>query len=129
MSVVNIGTVESFGFDKDPIVIRKYIAGYQQGKVLDVEGFTEEFIRKGHVIIYNKATEVYKPMPVSGGKYATLPEGYEYVGVACATKSVKEPFVAIMYNGEVNDVASPYSVEEIKAALKTAVPTLVFKHD
>lgn len=129
MSVVNIGTVESFGFDKDPIVIRKYIAGYQQGKVLDVDGFTEEYIRKGHVIIYNKTTEVYKPMPVSGGKYSTLPEGYEYAGVACATKSVKEPFVAIMYSGEVNDVASPYSVEEIKEALKTAIPTLVFKHD
>lgn len=129
MSVVDIGTVESFGFDKDPIVIRKYIAGYQQGKVLDVTGFTEEYIRKGHVIIYNKDTEVYKPMPVKGGEYDTLPEGHEYAGVACATKSVKEPFVAIMYSGEVNDVASPYSVDKIKDALKTAVPTLVFKHD
>lgn len=129
MSVVEIGAVESFGFDKDPIVIRKYIAGYQQGKVLDVSDFTGEYIRKGHVIIYNPTTEVYKPMPVSSGKYATLPEGYEYVGVACATKSVKEPFVAIMYSGEVNDVASPYDVTSIKAALKTAVPTLVFKHD
>jgi hypothetical protein len=129
MSVVDIGAVESFGFDKDPIVIRKYIAGYQQGKVLDVTDFTEEYIRKGHVIIYNPTTEVYKPMPVASGKYSTLPSGYEYVGVACATKSKKEPFVAIMYSGEVNDVASPFDVEPIKAALKTAVPTLVFKHD
>ena len=129
MSVVDIGAVESFGFDKDPIVIRKYIAGYQQGKVLDVTGFTEEFIRKGHVIIKNKTTEVYKPMPVSGNAYASLPEGHEYVGVACATKSVKEPFVAIMYAGEVNDVASPYSIDSIKYSLKTAVPTLVFIHD
>lgn len=129
MSVVDIGAVETFGFEKDPIVIRKYIAGYQQGKVLDVTGFTGEYIRKGHVIIKNKTTEVFKPMPVSGEAYASLPEGHEYVGVACSTKSVKEPFVAIMYSGEVNDVASPYSVDAIKDALKEALPTLVFIHD
>lgn len=129
MSVVDIGAVESFGFDKDPIVIRKYIAGYQQGKVLDVTDFTGDFIRKGHVIIKNKTTEVFKPMPVSGNAYAILPSGYEYVGVACATKSVKEPFVAIMYSGEVNDAASPYNLDSIKEALKAAVPTLVFIHD
>ena len=91
--------------------------------------FEGDFIRKGHVIIYNKTTEVFKPMPVSGDAYATLPSGFEYAGVACATKSVKEPFVAIMYSGEVNDVASPYKVDSIKSALKTALPTLVFLHD
>ena len=129
MSVVDIGTVESFGFDKDPIVIRKYIAGYKQGKVLDVSDYNEEYIRKGQVIIYNKATEVFKPMPIKDGNYSTLPEGYAYAGVAVATKSKKEPFVAIMYSGEVNDVASPYSIDSIRAALKEALPTLVFLHD
>ena len=129
MSVVDIGTVESFGFDKDPIVIRKYIAGYKQGKVLDVSDYNEEYIRKGQVIIYNKTTEVFKPMPIVDGNYSTLPEGYAYAGVAVATKSKKEPFVAIMYSGEVNDVASPYSIDSIRAALKEALPTLVFLHD
>ena len=129
MSVVDIGTVESFGFDKDPIVIRKYIAGYKQGKVLDVSDYNEEYIRKGQVIIYNKTTEGFKPMPIVDGNYSTLPEGYAYAGVAVATKSKKEPFVAIMYSGEVNDVASPYSIDSIRAALKEALPTLVFLHD
>lgn len=129
MSIVDIGAVESFGFGKDSIVIRKYVAGYQQGRLLDVTNYEEEYIRKGHVIIYDTTSEVHKPMPVSNGAYASLPSGHAYAGVATHTVSVKEPFVGIMYNGEVNDVASPYSVDAIRAALKEAVPTLVFKHD
>lgn len=129
MSVVDLGTIESFGFDKDPIVIRNYVAGIKGGKVLDVDGFTPEFIKAGHVIIKETATDTYKPMPVSGNAYGSLPDGHEYVGVAYATKAKSEPFVAIMYSGTVNDVASPYPIDSIKAALKTALPTLVFNHD
>ena len=126
---IDVGTIESFGFGKDPIVIRKYIAGIKGGKVLDVSDFKEEFIRAGHVIIHDTTNDVYKPMPVSSGAYDSLPSNHEYVGVAVATKSVKEPFVSIMHTGVVNDVASPYPLDTIKTALKTAVPTLVFEHD
>lgn len=129
MSVIDVGTLESFGFDTDPIVIRNYVGGTKGGKVLDVNGFTEEYIRAGHVIIRETATDTYKPMPVADGAYAALPESHEYAGVAYATKSVAEPFVAIMYAGTVNDVASPFPVDGIKAALLAAVPTLVFNHD
>lgn len=127
--MIDVGTIESFGFGNDPIVIRNYVSGDKGGRVLDVTGFTEEYIRAGHVIIKETATNTYKPMPVSDGAYAALPEGHEYVGVAYSTKSVAEPFVAIMYAGTVNDVASPFPVDDIKAALKTALPTLVFNHD
>ena len=34
-----------------------------------------------------------------------------------------------IYAGEVNDVASPYPVSDIKSDLKTALPGLVFMHD
>lgn len=129
MSVVDVGTMESFGFGTDPIVIRNYVSGIKGGKVLDVDGFTEEYIRAGHVIIREIATDTYKPMPVSGGAYSELPSGHEYVGVAYSTKSVSEPIVAIMCAGTVNDVASPFSINGIKSALRTAVPTLVFNHD
>ena len=114
----DVGTIESFGFGKDPIVIRKYIAGIKGGKVLDVTGFTEDYIRAGHVIVR-----------VSGGAYGSLPGNCEYVGVSVSTKSVKEPFVSIMHTGVVNDEASPYQLTSIMSALKTAVPTLVFEHD
>lgn len=126
---IDVGTIESFGFGNDPIVIRQYIAGVQGGKVLDVSSFTEEYIRAGHVIIRDTTNDIYKPMPVRSGAYDTLPGSHEYVGVAVATKSVKEPFVSIMHTGVVNDVASPYPLDTIKTALKTAVPTLVFEHD
>ena len=129
MSVIDVGTVESFGFGNDPIVIRNYVSGTKGGKVLDVTGFAEEYIKAGHIIIREKATDTYKPMPVSGGAYTSLPSGCEYVGVAYATKSAKEPFVAIMYAGTVNDVASPYPVDGIKEAFLAAVPTIVFNHD
>lgn len=130
MSVVDVGTMESFGFGTDPIVIRKYIAGIQGGKVLDVSGFNGEYIRAGHIVIRDTDSDTYKPLPVSSGAYGSLPTGHEYVGVVTSTKSAKEPFVGIMYSGEVNDVASPFPVTDaIKTALKTAVPTLVFKHD
>lgn len=126
---IDTGTIESFGFGKDPVVIRKYIAGVKGGKVLDVSNFTEEYIRAGHVIIRDTVNDIYKPMPVKSGAYDTLPASHEYVGVAVATKSAKEPFVSIMHTGVVNDVASPYPLDTIKSALKAAVPTLVFEHD
>lgn len=132
---LDIGAVEAFGFGNDPIVIRRYIAGIQGGKVLDVTDFTDEFVRAGHLVIVKPAADdtekdVYKPMPVSGGAYAALPDGHEYAGVVVASKSTKEPFVGIMYNGEVNDNALPYPLtDEIRTALKAAVPTLSFKHD
>lgn len=126
---IDVGTIESFGFGKDPIVIRHCVACIAGGKVLDVSNFAEEFIRAGHVIIRDTVNDVYKPMPIKSGAYDTLPGSHEYVGVAYATKSAKEPFVSIMYSGEVNDKALPYPIDTIKSALLAAVPTLVFKHD
>lgn len=118
----------------DSIIIRKYGAGINGGRTLDMSDFpaSEKCIKAGHVVIRNIEDEtLYKPMPVSedGKSYASLPEGYEYVGVVVATKPVDYPLVGIMYAGEVNDVASPYPVSDIKSDLKTALPGLVFMHD
>lgn len=131
MSEVDVGTIESFGFGNDPIVIRKYLAGIKGGKVLDVSGFKGEYIRAGHVVIRDTRTGTCKPMPLNeaGDAYADLPGGHEYAGVCAATKSVKEPFVPVMHTGVVNDAAGPYPLDAIKEALKAAVPTLVFEHD
>ena len=117
----------------DSIVIRKYGAGITGGRTLDMENFPSNLkvIRAGHVVIRSTTDETdYKPMPVNqaGDGYASLPANHEYVGVVVATKPVDYPLVGIMYAGEVNDVASPYPVDSIKAALKTALPGLVFMH-
>lgn len=118
----------------DSIVIRKYGAGIIGGRSLDMTNFPSDLkcIKAGHVVIRSTEDETdYKPMPVSedGKSYAALPDKHEYVGVVVATKPVDYPLVGIMYAGEVNDVASPYPVTDIKAALKTALPGLVFMHD
>ena len=118
----------------DSVVIRKYGSGIIGGRTLDMTDFptAQKCIKAGHVVIRSTSDEtLYKPMPVAedGKSYASLPEGYEYVGVVVATKPVDYPLVGIMYAGEVNDAASPYPVTDIKAALKTALPGLVFMHD
>lgn len=114
----------------DAIVIRRYGAGIIGGRTLDVSGVTDDVIKAGHVIIRSTTDETeYKPLPVSDGAYDSLPSGYEYVGVLVRSITKKEPLAAIMYDGEVNDKASPYPVDSIKAAMKTALPGLVFMHD
>jgi hypothetical protein len=61
--------------------------------------------------------------------YGSLPEGHVYEGVAKSTVSVDEPWVGVMYEGEVNDVASPFALtSELLTALKSALPELAFKH-
>ena len=112
------GRVISPGLDS--VVIRHYVAGIVGGRTLDVSGFPEKVIKAGHVIIRDKVNDIYKP---------TLPGDHEYVGVLRSTVTADCPTAAIMYSGEVNDVASPYPVDTIKTALLAAVPTLVFKHD
>lgn len=121
------GRVISPGLDS--VVIRHYVAGIVGGRTLDVSGFPEKVIKAGHVIIRDKVNDIYKPMPVQDGAYGSLPGDHEYVGVLRSTVTADCPTAAIMYSGEVNDVASPYPVDNIKTALLAAVPTLVFKHD
>lgn len=120
-------TIES---GMDSVVIRKYGSGIIGGRTLDVTNVATDVIKAGHVIIRSTADDTdYKPMPVKDDAYDTLTSGYEYAGVLVRSITKKEPLAAIMYAGEVNDKASPYPVDSIKAAMKTALPGLVFMHD
>lgn len=131
MGAIDLGSKHNYSFGKDDVVIRNFVADIKGGKVLDVEGFGGTVIKTGHIIIRTTdENETYKPLNVTDGNYVTLPSGHEYAGVALATVPVTDPFVGIMYSGEVNDVASPYPItSELKTALKSALPTLVFLHD
>ena len=122
---------EAFGFGNDPIIIRKHVDGKKGGVVLDVTGFTDEYVRCGHVIIKKivDGKDVFMPMPVSEGAYASLPQGAVYFGIAEASKATSEAFVPVLTIGEVNDKALPYDITDIKAAFSAAVHTIVFDHD
>jgi hypothetical protein len=119
---------ETFGFGNDPVVFRQIVGAIAGGKVLDTEGYEGDFIQAGQVAI--RKDGAYKPLPVKDGAYEALPDGYEYAGFVTATVSVKSPFVGIVYSGEINDEALPVPLTaELKAAIKAAIPTLVFDHD
>lgn len=114
----------------DSIVIRRLISSVIGGRTLDMTGFPDKFVKAGHIVICEKSTDTWKPYPVTDGKFAAMPSGYEYKGVVIATKPTDKPFVSIMYAGEVNDMAMPYELtDEMRDALKGALPQLVFTHD
>lgn len=114
----------------DSIVIRRMLSSTTGGRTLDMTGFPDRFIKAGHILIYEKATDTWKPMPVKDGAYDSLPSGHEYMGVCISTKPKERPFVGNMYAGEVNDIAMPYPLTDaMRTALKAALPQLVFTHD
>lgn len=126
-----VDKARTFNADNDSIVIRKYNGGIVGGRTLDVSDFADDIIRAGHIVIQSEQDEsIFKPLPVSDGAYSALPEHFKYVGVVVASKPKDDPRVAIMYDGEVNDIASPYPVTEtIKTALRTGEVNIIFKHD
>lgn len=121
---------KSYDNGMDSVVIRRYTGGIPGGRTLDMTDFQDEVIRAGHIVIKDTETGDFKPMPVEGKAYKSLPSKHEYVGVVVASQPKDKPFVAIMNAGEVNDVAMTYPLtEDIRSAIKTAIPTLIFTHD
>lgn len=131
MSKIDITAFESFGFENDPIVIRQEGRSIIGGRLLDLDGYKAEYVRVGQVIIRDEKNEVSKPLGVTDGTYDAIPEGFVVEGVCKQTFAVDDPvMVGVMYEGEVNDVASPFPLsDEIKTAIKASCPNLVFKHD
>lgn len=100
----------------DDFVIVNALGDIPGGRSLDCTGFTG-VIKAGHVIIVS-GTGVYKPMPVNGSSYDSLPASHGYVGVLKATVSVKDARAAIVTIGQVNEAACPYPITDgIKAGL------------
>lgn len=121
---------QTFSDGMDAVVIRRVGACIIGGRTLDMTGFLDKHVKAGHIIIHETATDTFKPLAVSNGAYVSLPEGHTYEGVLRASKPTDEPLASIMYEGEVNDLASPYPVTDaIKTALKAVLPGLYFKHD
>ena len=120
----------------DSVVIRQYNGGITGGRTLDTTGFTGS-IKAGHLVIRaldeDNVNYTYKPMPVveETGKYDSLPANHEYCGVVVASKPVDYPLFGIMDDGRVNDEAMPYQFADStqRAAVKTALPNLIFEHD
>jgi len=125
-SLNNNADINGFDAGIESVVIVSYIEGIPGGRSLNVEGYTPSVIKAGHVVIKETATGDYKPMPVSGDAYATLPGGHTIEGIVVASVTKDLPSVGIMVRGSVNQIASPYPVT---SAIKTALPLIRFTQD
>jgi hypothetical protein len=119
---------EDAGFDAglDAVIIINYLEGIPGGRALDTTGFPDPVIVAGHAVIKETATGEYKPMPVAGGAYDTLPGGHTIEGVTVSTVLTNEASVSVMVRGSVNEVASRYTPN---AAIKAALPLIRFTQD
>lgn len=113
----------------DSIVIIDCFQTIRGGRTLDTTGFTEEVIKAGHVIIQETSSGNYKPMPLSGSNYDSLPGGHTYAGILRSSVLTAKPFAAIMVRGTVNQSVTPYSMTSILSAFKTAVPLIDWRQD
>lgn len=115
----------------ESILIRRKGGRIIGGCILDLSDWTEDTVRGGHIVIKKETDGItaYKPNEAADGKFSAIPTGWEYAGVLVRSVSKTNPFAAVQYDGEINDKAMPYSIEDIKADLKTALPSLYFMHD
>lgn len=122
------GTPVEISTSKDSIVIRNVTYDISGGRTLDVSGYapTDGVLKAGHIIIEQTSNKEVKPLNVVDDEYVALPAGHTYKGVLIATILKAKPFAAIMTGGEVNEVASPYTVP---AGAKTALTHILFTED
>lgn len=103
MAVANLIKVGSkLGRNLDTLVIVDNFQSKRGGVTLDVTGFTKDNIRAGHVVIKETATGEFKPMPVTGTAYDSLPAGHEYYGHVVASVPTSLPMVGVTRRGVVN---------------------------
>ena len=101
MSKLNLSTTsESFESANDSVAIKKYIHGREGGAVLDVTGFSDNYIYAGHGVI--KEAGVYKPQPTDGTKSDLL------VGVVRSTTRTLKPSTGVMTLGVINNNTLKY---------------------
>ena len=132
-NVVNLTTErEQVLFGKDNVIIQKHIAGIPGGRALNVEGVAEKVLYAGHPIITD-GNGNYKPLAVNtveGIKsYGSLPQGWNYAGILEHSMQTSKPSAAILISGVVNDAAVEIPYGAHKAAIKSAIPTIMFVKD
>lgn len=123
--------VEEFSSGPESVLIRRMGGRIIGGCILNLSEWTDSVVKGGHVIIMKETDGImdYKPNPVEGDKFSAIPTGWEYAGVLVRSASKSDPRAAVQYDGEINDKAMPYAIDDIKDALKTALPSLYFMHD
>ena len=112
MTVVNlVNEPQGVITGNDNIVIVNYFDGIRGGRSLDLTGYTEKFVKAGHILIETSDGKI-QPLPVSEEAYTPLgnESASKYCGVLVATIPASKPFAAIMTRGTINPKAAPYTL-------------------
>lgn len=107
MAIVDLtNPAQSYDTGYDSIVIVDNFKSRRGGVTLDVTGYPLPYIRAGHVLIRETATDEIKPMPVNGNEdgYAALPGGHTYYGILIQTVPTNKAMAGVMFSGTVNPV-------------------------
>ena len=87
MTVVNlVNEPQGVITGNDNIVIVNYFDGIRGGRSLDLTGYTEKFVKAGHILIETSDGKI-QPLPVSEEAYPPLgnESASKYYGVLVAT--------------------------------------------
>lgn len=132
MTVVNlVNEPQGVITGNDNIVIVNYFDGIRGGRSLDLTGYTEKFVKAGHILIETLDGKI-QPLPVSEAAYTPLDgeSTSKYCGILVATIPASKPFAAIMTRGTINPKAAPYTMSaDLITALKTALPLIDYQED
>lgn len=115
----NISEVREFGGERT--CITHLLADISGGVTLDLNGYRDDVVKEGQVIVYNPTSGVFKPLGLEGGQYKALEGGFTPVGVAIATTPKEEPLVGVMTMGQVVKARLPY---EMSDGLAKALPLI-----
>lgn len=117
---------------KENLFIIRNFGSKRGGRTLDTSGYPLNEIHGSHIVIREKSTDNYKPMPLNSNNdgYGSLPADHEYVGFVIATELTKKPFVGIMTNGIVNPAASHFPIDSsLLSDLESALKHIEFNED
>ena len=117
---------EEITFGLDSVVVRKFTNGVFGGVTLDISHYEDSNVVAGQVVITDG--EVYRPMPVKGDIYDTMPEGFHYFGVIYRSSRVYVG-VSVMTRGTVNKFRMPYNFEFIKDEFLKECPYIILASD
>lgn len=104
------------------VTITKAGTGYTVADVLSIPG------------AYSGGTGSGASVPVAtiadvAASYGSLPSGHTYAYINVASILTAKPFAGLMDRGTMNPSASVYSMSSILAAVKTALPQIIFRAD
>lgn len=121
---------EKIATGNEAILIRRVGGRILGGRTLNTADYNGEgdVIKAGHIIIVDEDGN-YRPLNVDGAGYQSKPSSAKYAGVLVRTITKNDARATIQYDGEINDKALPYPIDNIREAIKADLPSLYFMHD